>query len=100
VGEKGIRRAAFCLTIKTLLYVIIYPLAIELFAFRKDRCAVVNGINLGVTKRWTILDRFRGCKNFCDHYNATPLLEAMIVRTEALKSDLNLLIAFVGYSLL
>jgi hypothetical protein len=50
--------------------------------------------------RWTTLDRFRGCKNFCDQYNATPLLEAMIVRSEALKSDLNLLIAFVGYSLL
>jgi hypothetical protein len=74
--------------IKTFLYVIIYPLAIELFAFRKYRGAVVNPMTFGYLKRWTTLDRIRGCKNFCDHYNATPSLEAMIARSEALKSDL------------
>ena len=39
-------------------------------------------------KRWTTTDRFWGCKNFFDHYNATPSLEATIVRSEALMSCL------------
>ena len=29
-------------------------------------------------KQWTIKNQFWGCKNFFDHYNATPSLEAMI----------------------
>lgn len=34
------------LTIKNSLYVISYPLARELFAFRKNRCAAFEGMNL------------------------------------------------------
>jgi hypothetical protein len=37
---------------------------------------------------WTTCNQFWGCKNFSDHYNATPSLEAMIARCKALKSDL------------
>jgi len=63
--------------IKTFLYAIIYPLAIELFALRK-RSMHTNKLNeFECCKRWTTLDRIRGCKKISDHYNATPLLEAI-----------------------
>ena len=53
-----------------------------------------------LNNRWTTGDRIWGCKNFFDHYNATPSLEATIAGSEALKSDLIFLIVFEGYSLL
>ena len=71
-------RSSSDLTIEILLYVIIYPLAIELFAFQKESMCDVNAeIKFVVRERWTIEDRKRGCKNFFDHYNATPSLEAI-----------------------
>ena len=36
--------------IKTLLYTIIYPLALELFALRKNRAVSTNGMNLNIVK--------------------------------------------------
>ncbi len=74
--------------IEILLYVIIYPLAIELFAFQNDRWPMCIQTQIRYWKRWTTADRKRGCKNFFDHYNATPSLEATIGGSEALKSDL------------
>jgi hypothetical protein len=75
--------------IKILLYAIIYPLAIELFAFQNYRCATVVHPQIVCEDGWTTLGRKRSCKNFFDHYNATPLLEAKtIAGSEALKSDL------------
>ena len=44
--EKGNQREEIYLTIETLLYVIIYPHALELFALRKDRCALQNRSDL------------------------------------------------------
>jgi len=73
------------LVTEILLYVIIYPLAIELFAFQNNRCAMLFRSEIQYWKRWTISDRKRSCKNFFDHYNATPSLEATIARSEALK---------------
>ena len=38
----------------------------------------VKGNKFQQCKQWTSKDQFWGCKNFFDHYNATPSLEAMI----------------------
>jgi hypothetical protein len=43
-------REEICLLIETFLYVIIYPLALELFAFRKNRCKLQNKINLRMVR--------------------------------------------------
>jgi hypothetical protein len=44
--KKENQHEAIFLAIKILLYVIIYPHATELFALRKDRCALQNKMNL------------------------------------------------------
>ena len=36
-------------------------------------------------RRWTTSDRKRGCKNFFDHYNATPSLEATIAQKRSVE---------------
>ena len=35
--------------------------------------------------KWTTCDRKRGCKNFFDHYNATPSLEATIAQKRSVE---------------
>ena len=75
--------------IEILLYAIIYPLAIELFAFQNDRCWISFRSNFAIEKHGPPGNEKGTCKNFFDHYNATPSLEAKtIAGSEALKSDL------------
>lgn len=86
--------------IKTLLYVIMYLLAIELFALQKDRCAVANGINSGVLKDGPPEMELGLAKTFPITIMRLPRWKRLIAGSEALKSNLIFLIAFVGYSLL
>ena len=39
-------------------------------------------------RRWTTSGRKMSCKNFADHYNASPRSKRRLSRSEALKSDL------------
>jgi len=48
--KKGNQCAEIGLMIKTFLYAITYPLAIELFALRKDQCTTTNTMNLSVVR--------------------------------------------------
>jgi hypothetical protein len=74
------------LVIEILLYAIIYPLARELFAFQNDRCSITFNPNFTVEKHGPPSSEKGTCKNFFDHYNATPSLEAKtIAGSEALK---------------
>jgi len=75
--------------IEILLHVIIYPLAIELFAFQNERCWMRFRPGFDLEKHGPSGIEKGTCKNFFDHYNATPSLEAKtIAGSEALKSDL------------
>jgi hypothetical protein len=56
---------------------------------------------IGDWKRWTTRIEKWTCKNFSDHYNATPSLEANDCRKRSVEVGLDyFLIVFAGYSLL
>ena len=86
--------------IKTFLYTIIYPLAIELFALRKDRCVSTNRMNLRVVRDGPPQIELGVAKKFSITIMRLPRWKRLIVLSEALKSDLIFLIVFVGCSLL
>jgi len=64
------------LSIEILLYAIIYPHAIELFAFQNPRCWMLFRLDFHFEKHGPPMIEKGTCKNFFDHYNATPSLEA------------------------
>jgi len=73
------------LTIEILLQAIIYPLATELFAFENRPSWRLFGRAFHIKKHGPSRIEKGTCKNFFDHYNATPSLEAKtIAGSEAL----------------
>jgi len=85
--------------IKTFLDVIIYPLALELFALPDSQCVSINKMNLGVVRDGPPRIELGVAKKFSITIMRLPRWKRLIARSEALKSDLIFLIVFVGYSL-
>ena len=86
--KKEISREEICATIKTLLYVIIYPHAIELFALRMNRCDATKRNEFSRSNDGPPLIESGVAKKIPITIMRLPTLEAMIARSEALKSDL------------
>ena len=74
--------------IETFLYVIIYPLAIELFAFRNRSCAKSNRTNLRVIRDGPPEIELGVAKTFAITIMRLPRWKRLIAGSEALKSDL------------
>jgi hypothetical protein len=79
------------------LYTIIYPLAVELFAFQKDRSAAVNRIFLVLCEHGPPEIELGVAKTFSITIMRLPRWKRLIAESEALKSDLIFLIVFAGY---
>ena len=74
--------------IKTLLYTIIYPLAIELFASRKNRGVATNGMNLNVVWNGPPEIDLGVAKKFSITIMRLPYWKRLIALSERWKSDL------------
>ena len=76
---------------------IIYPLALELFAFQKDRCTPANKIFSAWCEHGPREIELGVAKTFSITIMRLPRWKRLIAKSEALKSDLIFLIVIAGY---